>query len=200
MEYFRRIRIMDEDDGKSLPFKDLNPDVVQMKVKEGSKIRNLIGFAVTHMASNGDGQIVFCAYGRAVTKAVTCVEILKRQVGGLHQITKLQYKTLQEVWEHKGPEIQNPVPCLTVQYPFVSSCPKCPLIHVKMGISLLNPMLIRSHVFPFTYFMQRMSTGESAALQHVHFVCCRKEIKAGHLGFLFYFFPASYEFYMLRGG
>ncbi|CAH2273389.1 ribonuclease P subunit p25 [Pelobates cultripes] len=122
MENFRRIQTTDEEDGTCLPFKDLSPDVVQMKVKEGSKIRNLIGYAVAHMGCKGGGQIIFSAHGRAVTKAVTCVEILKRQIGGLHQITKLQYKTLQEVWEQKGPGVQNPAPCLTVQKNLPSIC------------------------------------------------------------------------------
>ncbi|KAM8972215.1 ribonuclease P protein subunit p25 [Pelodytes ibericus] len=122
MENLRRIRTLDEDGGKSLPFKDLSPDVVQMKVKEGSKIRNLIGYAVAHLGHKGAVQIIFSAHGRAVTKAVTCVEILKRQVGGLHQITKLQYKPLQEIWEQKGPGTQSPAPCLTVQKNHPSIC------------------------------------------------------------------------------
>ncbi|XP_053320596.1 ribonuclease P protein subunit p25 [Spea bombifrons] len=122
MENLRRIQTTDEEDGKHVPFKDLTPDVVYMKVKEGSKIRNLIGYAMAHMGSKSSGQIVFSAYGRAVTKAITCVEILKRQVGGLHQVTKLQYKFLQEVWEQKGPNVKNPAPCLTVHksYPSIS--------------------------------------------------------------------------------
>ncbi|XP_073506888.1 ribonuclease P protein subunit p25 [Phyllobates terribilis] len=114
MENLRRVKIIVEDEGKSLPFKDLHPHVAQMRVKEGSKIRNLVGYALSYMASEGTGQIIFGAYGQAVTKAITCAEILKRQVGGLHQITKIQYKTLQEEWEQKGPVIKNPVPCITV--------------------------------------------------------------------------------------
>ncbi|OCT89440.1 ribonuclease P protein subunit p25 [Xenopus laevis] len=122
MEKFRRVRTVDEDDGQPLPFKSLYPDVVKMRVKEGSKIRNLIGYAATHMLSEGTGQIVFSAYGRGVTKAVTCVEILKRKIGGLHQVTKVEYKTLQEVWEQKGPNVPHPAPCLTVQknYPSIN--------------------------------------------------------------------------------
>ncbi|KAM4675964.1 ribonuclease P protein subunit p25 [Discoglossus pictus] len=122
MENFRRVKTLDEDNGKSLPFKNICPDVVQMKVKEGSKIRNLIGYALGYMGSETAGQIVFTAHGRAVTKAVTCVEILKRQVWGLHQITKVQYKTVHEVWEQKGPTVQNPAPSLTVQKYLPSIC------------------------------------------------------------------------------
>ncbi|KAG8440295.1 hypothetical protein GDO86_006163 [Hymenochirus boettgeri] len=122
MENFRRVRTTDEDDGKPLPFINICPSVVKMRVKEGSKIRNLIGYAMSHMLSEGTGQIVFSAYGRGVTKAVTCVEILKRQIGGLHQVTKVQYKTLQEVWEQKGPNVHQPAPCLTVQKNYPSIC------------------------------------------------------------------------------
>ncbi|KAE8617338.1 hypothetical protein XENTR_v10009041 [Xenopus tropicalis] len=122
MENFRRVQVVDEDDGQPLPFKNLHPDVVKMRVKEGSKIRNLVGYAVTHMLSEENGQIVFSAYGRGVTKAVTCVEILKRKIGGLHQVTKVQYKIVQEVWEQKGPKVQHPAPRLNVQknYPSIN--------------------------------------------------------------------------------
>lgn len=132
MENLRRVRIMVEDEEKSLPFKDLHPHVAQMRVKEGSKIRNLVGYALSYMKSEGTRQIIFGAYGRAVTKAITCAEILKRQVAGLHQITKIQYKTLQEVWEQKGPVIKNPVPCLTVYK-------NCPSIYILLSKYPLDP-------------------------------------------------------------
>ncbi|KAG8576165.1 hypothetical protein GDO81_009787 [Engystomops pustulosus] len=131
MENLHRARIMIEDEG-ALPFKDLHPHVAQMRVKEGSKIRNLVGYALTYMKSEGTGQIIFGAYGRAVTKAITCAEILKRQVNGLHQITKIQYTSLQEVWEQKGPVIKNPAPCLTVYK-------NCPSIYILLSKSPLDP-------------------------------------------------------------
>lgn len=77
-----------------------------MRVKEGSKIRNLMGFAMARMqCEEGNSkqvslrQVVFTGSGRAVTKTITCVEIMKRKVGGLHQLTKLRYKGVREVWE-----------------------------------------------------------------------------------------------------
>ena len=90
-----------------------------MRVKEGSKIRNLMGFAMARMqgekldrgvggvaGSGGAGglrQVVFTGSGRAVTKTITCAEIMKRKVGSLHQLTKLRYKGVKEVWEsHDG--------------------------------------------------------------------------------------------------
>ncbi|OXB81975.1 UNVERIFIED_CONTAM: hypothetical protein H355_004058 [Colinus virginianus] len=101
MENFRKVRTSEEE--SPLPFPDLPPGVVEMKVKEGSKIRNLMSFAMAQMELKGSRQIVFSGCGRAVTKTITCVEIMKRKLGGLHQVTKVRYKTLLEVWENKDP-------------------------------------------------------------------------------------------------
>ncbi|XP_062327187.1 ribonuclease P protein subunit p25b [Osmerus eperlanus] len=108
-----------EEDGPC-PFPGLPAGVLEMRVKEGSKIRNLMGFAMSRMqgergevpggaamgvSARGGGvggglrQVVFTGSGRAVTKTITCAEIMKRKVGGLHQMTKLRYKGVREVWE-----------------------------------------------------------------------------------------------------
>ncbi|XP_070688046.1 ribonuclease P protein subunit p25-like [Pempheris klunzingeri] len=99
-----------EEDGPC-PFPGLASGVLEMRVKEGSKIRNLMGFAMARMqgekgvsgggVSGGGGlrQVVFTGSGRAVTKTITCAEIMKRKVGCLHQLTKLRYKVVKEVWE-----------------------------------------------------------------------------------------------------
>ncbi|XP_013863436.1 ribonuclease P protein subunit p25a [Austrofundulus limnaeus] len=92
------------------PFPGLPSGVLEMRVKEGSKIRNLMGFAMARMQGEKGGsggsagaaglrQVVFTGSGRAVTKTITCAEIMKRKVGCLHQLTKLQYKVVKEVWE-----------------------------------------------------------------------------------------------------
>lgn len=82
------------------PFPGLPAGVLEMKVKEGSKIRNLMGFAMARMQDGaGLRRVVFTGSGRAVTKTITCAEIMKRKICGLHQMTKLQYKSLREVWE-----------------------------------------------------------------------------------------------------
>ncbi|KAJ8340665.1 hypothetical protein SKAU_G00352980 [Synaphobranchus kaupii] len=97
------------------PFPGLAAGVLEMRVKEGSKIRNLMGFAMARMqdGSGADGggarggaggglrQVVFAGSGRAVTKTITCAEIMKRKVGGLHQLTKLCYRSVREVWESR---------------------------------------------------------------------------------------------------
>ncbi|XP_067829392.1 ribonuclease P protein subunit p25-like protein [Heptranchias perlo] len=102
MENYRKIRKTEEE--SPLPFENLPADIVEMRVKEGSKIRNLMGFAMGRMELEGTKQIVFSGSGRAVTKTITCVEIMKRRIRGLHQITKLRYKSMQEIWEHREPQ------------------------------------------------------------------------------------------------
>ncbi|XP_068814567.1 ribonuclease P protein subunit p25 [Struthio camelus] len=120
MENFRKVRTSEEE--SPLPFPDLPPGVVEMKVKEGSKIRNLMGFAMAQMELKGSRQIVFSGCGRAVTKTITCVEIMKRKLGGLHQVTKVRYKTLLEVWENKDPLPGSPAQNLTVHKNVPSIC------------------------------------------------------------------------------
>ncbi|KFQ34070.1 Ribonuclease P protein subunit p25, partial [Merops nubicus] len=114
MENFRKVRTLEQE--SPLPFPDLPPDVVQMKVKEGSKIRNLMNFAMAQMELKGSRQIVFSGCGR------TCVEIMKRKLGGLHQVTKVCYKTLLEVWENQDPLPGGPAQNLTVHKNVPSIC------------------------------------------------------------------------------
>ncbi|MGH0126978.1 UNVERIFIED_CONTAM: hypothetical protein FKN15_012291 [Acipenser sinensis] len=77
LEKFKKIGKKEEE--SPLPFPELPPDVVEMKVKEGSKIRNLMGFAMSRMECESTRQIVFSGSARAVTKTITCVEIMKRK-------------------------------------------------------------------------------------------------------------------------
>ncbi|XP_061451142.1 ribonuclease P protein subunit p25 [Rhineura floridana] len=134
MENFRKVKTSEEE--SPLPFSGLPSDVVEMKVKEGSKIRNLMGFAMGRMALEGTRQIVFSGCGRAVTKTITCVEIMKRKLGGLHQVTKVQYRTLLEVWENKDPQPEGQAQHLTVHKNVPSICillSKDPLDPNQMG-------------------------------------------------------------------
>ncbi|XP_037311632.2 ribonuclease P protein subunit p25b [Pungitius pungitius] len=113
-EGFKKVCRTEED--SPCPFPGLASGVLEMRVKEGSKIRNLMGFAMARMQTEaaaceggasvcvggvGGGlrQVVFTGSGRAVTKTITCAEIMKRKVGSLHQLTKLRYKVVKEVWE-----------------------------------------------------------------------------------------------------
>ncbi|XP_070687577.1 ribonuclease P protein subunit p25-like protein [Pempheris klunzingeri] len=118
-------RVTRTEDSSPYPFPGLAPDILHMRVKEGSKIRNLLQFATARMQgegkdSNGTSlrQVVFTGSGRGVTKTITCVEILKRKVGGLHQISKLYYKTVTEVWESP----QQGAPGITMQRTVPAIC------------------------------------------------------------------------------
>lgn len=81
------------------PIPGLGSGVLEMRVKEGSKIRNLLGFALSRLHEATTSQVLFSGMGRAMTKTITCAEIMKRKVRGLHQVSKLQYKTVTELWE-----------------------------------------------------------------------------------------------------
>ncbi|KAA0724342.1 Ribonuclease P protein subunit p25 [Triplophysa tibetana] len=85
------------------PIPGLGSGVLEMRVKEGSKIRNLLGFALSRLQADGHksvtSQVLFSGTGRAMTKTITCAEIMKRKVQGLHQVSKLQYKMVTELRE-----------------------------------------------------------------------------------------------------
>ncbi|KAL2093400.1 hypothetical protein ACEWY4_010712 [Coilia grayii] len=105
---FRKVSRAGE--GGPWPIPGLADGVLEMRVREGSKIRNLLGFALVRMQDAVPplagrptlSQILFTGSGRAITKTITCAEILKRQVGGLHQLSKLQYRTVREEWEGRA--------------------------------------------------------------------------------------------------
>ncbi|XP_037360027.1 ribonuclease P protein subunit p25 [Talpa occidentalis] len=107
MENFRKVRSEEAPAGGGPggdgPFADLAPGAVHMRVKEGSKIRNLLAFATASMAQPATRAIVFSGCGRASTKAVTCAEILKRRLAGLHQVTRLRYRGVREEWQSRPP-------------------------------------------------------------------------------------------------
>nr|XP_008118796.1 PREDICTED: ribonuclease P protein subunit p25-like protein [Anolis carolinensis] len=87
-----------------LPFTNLPPDIIEMKVKDGSKIRNLMGYAIGKMESDAMRQVLFSGAGKAISKTITCVEIMKRRMKHLHQITKVFFKLIEEIWEPIVPE------------------------------------------------------------------------------------------------
>ncbi|KAM6910597.1 ribonuclease P protein subunit p25-like protein [Xenentodon cancila] len=125
MENYSKART--EEQPSVCPFSGLSPDTPEVRVKDGSKIRNLLRFALSRMEARGadeeveekrprpeEGrqeapgrppckQMVFTASGKGVSKAITCAEIVKRRVKGLHQLTRLLYSPVVEVWEPLEP-------------------------------------------------------------------------------------------------
>lgn len=123
------------------PFSCLSKDTPQIRVKDGSKIRNLLRFAFSRMGSKPDPgldsgpdpgpdqkgaspeahsrTVVFTASGKVVSKAITCAEILKRRVKGLHQVTQLDYSLVLDLWEPLEPgldplTVNRKLPCIWI--------------------------------------------------------------------------------------
>lgn len=55
-----------------------------MRVRDGSKIRNLLGLVLGWLEGGSVRYVVFLGFGRVVGKVVSCVEIVKRRVLGLY--------------------------------------------------------------------------------------------------------------------
>ncbi|XP_062574435.1 ribonuclease P protein subunit p25-like protein [Saccostrea cucullata] len=81
------------------PVFEVNENCVDMKVNAGSKIRNVMGYAMNKVKNPSVKRIVWNGSGKAITKTVTCAEIMKRKIKGLHQITKLRNRRIEEFWE-----------------------------------------------------------------------------------------------------
>jgi len=73
--------------------------VEHMRVTNGSKIRNLLGYALKKIRDEKIRQMVWSGNGEAISKVLSCTEIMKSRVKGLHQITKLDYLEIEEYWE-----------------------------------------------------------------------------------------------------
>uniref|UniRef100_A0A3B3WQ38 DNA/RNA-binding protein Alba-like domain-containing protein n=1 Tax=Poecilia mexicana TaxID=48701 RepID=A0A3B3WQ38_9TELE len=96
MENYSRARVVEQPCVS--PFAGLPADTPEVRVRDGSKIRNLLRFALSRLEV-GLGRLLFSASGRAVSKAITCAEVVKRRLKGLHQLTRLAQSTVLEVWE-----------------------------------------------------------------------------------------------------
>jgi len=74
---------------------------VEMKVTGGSKIRNILGFAMSSMSDDKNRHIVWNGTANSISKTISCVEILKRKMKGLHQITQIGFMRVEDFWEPK---------------------------------------------------------------------------------------------------
>ncbi|XP_072179769.1 uncharacterized protein [Diadema setosum] len=103
MEHYVRGPVVEVEDLEG-PFLHMGvrfSEVTTMKVRNGSKIRNLLTFATKKMKEDESRSIIFTGVGQAVTKTVTCAEIMKRQMKNLHQINKAYFRKTEEIWEPK---------------------------------------------------------------------------------------------------
>lgn len=102
MEHYRRAGSVELP--ASSPMPQLPPDTLEMRVRDGSKIRNLLGLALARLEGGSTRHVVFSGSGRAAGKAVSCAEIVKRRVPGLHQLTKLRFLQTEDSWVPTSPD------------------------------------------------------------------------------------------------
>ena len=109
MDNYVKDYIREVEDQSGLPFNDslCTPNVIHMKVKTGTKVKNIVDYSVKHfMDSPSERQIVISGLGDASNKAITCAEILKHNYENklkqnLYQMTQIRYKTFEEFWKPK---------------------------------------------------------------------------------------------------
>lgn len=59
------------------------------KVKSGTKIRNVLGYALKEFPKHDS--VVWTGIGNGIAKTISCAELFKRKHADLHQVTKLRY-------------------------------------------------------------------------------------------------------------
>ncbi|KAG8377970.1 hypothetical protein BUALT_Bualt08G0089200 [Buddleja alternifolia] len=74
-------------------------DENEIRITSLGRMRSYISYALSLLQEKGSEEIVFKAMGRAINKTVTIVELIKRRVVGLHQITAIQSTDITDTWE-----------------------------------------------------------------------------------------------------
>ncbi|TYI41875.1 hypothetical protein ES332_A01G056900v1 [Gossypium tomentosum] len=74
-------------------------DEKEIRISNQGSMRNYISYALTLLQENGSNQIVFKAMGKAINKAVAIVELIKKRIVGLHQITSIGSTDIIDMWE-----------------------------------------------------------------------------------------------------
>ncbi len=101
----RNVEPSPEEDREAVPFRGLPEDFVLVRVRPGTKIRNVLGFALRAAEERGDSAaVVFAGHGQALNKVVSCAEIARRRMAAQEGASVLQYshlgtRTVEEHWE-----------------------------------------------------------------------------------------------------
>ncbi|KAL6982661.1 ribonuclease P [Sarracenia purpurea var. burkii] len=74
-------------------------DENEIRITSQGRMRSYITYAMTLLQEKGSAEIVFKAMGRAINKTVTIVELIKRRITGLHQITSIGSTDITDTWE-----------------------------------------------------------------------------------------------------
>ncbi|KAL8172113.1 hypothetical protein V2J09_023917 [Rumex salicifolius] len=74
-------------------------DENEIRITSQGRMRSYISYAMTLLQEKGSNEIVFKAMGRAINKTVTIVELIKRRIVGLHQVTTIGSTDITDTWE-----------------------------------------------------------------------------------------------------
>ncbi|XP_058219900.1 uncharacterized protein LOC131330362 [Rhododendron vialii] len=74
-------------------------DENEIRITSQGRMRSYITYAMTLLQEKGSTEIVFKAMGRAINKTVTMVELIKRRIADLHQITSISSIDITDTWE-----------------------------------------------------------------------------------------------------
>ncbi|CAI9755818.1 unnamed protein product [Fraxinus pennsylvanica] len=74
-------------------------DENEIRITSQGRMRSYITYAMSLLQEKGSDDIVFKAMGRAINKTVTIVELIKRRIIGLHQISSIQSTDITDTWE-----------------------------------------------------------------------------------------------------
>ncbi|GAA0161686.1 endoribonuclease [Lithospermum erythrorhizon] len=74
-------------------------DENEIRITSQGRMRSYISYALTLLQEKGSEEIVFKAMGRAINKTVAMVELIKRRIVGLHQVTSIQSTDITDTWE-----------------------------------------------------------------------------------------------------
>jgi ribonuclease P/MRP protein subunit RPP25 len=124
-----------EDDNNINPFDNyIDNNVIHMKVKNGTKIKNIVDYSIKNFVENSNSNyIVLSGSANGSQKTISCAEIIKRfylnkYKTDLFQMTKIFYKSIEEFWK---PIIDNLDVLKVVR--------KIPTIYILLSKQSLNP-------------------------------------------------------------
>ncbi|KAG8183051.1 hypothetical protein JTE90_018097 [Oedothorax gibbosus] len=86
-------------------FSQLPEKTIVVKVKRGTKVKNIMGFVEKSLKEEENRHIIFSGCGDAIEKAISCVEFTKATIKDLHQITKLSVLRVVEFWDPIKPDL-----------------------------------------------------------------------------------------------
>ncbi|KAI5752530.1 hypothetical protein M8J77_017829 [Diaphorina citri] len=84
-------------DLSKVPIPNIPDDIIWMKVSPGAKMRNVLEFALKDFQDKD--LILWSGSGPALTKTISCAEIMKNKCRNLHQISAVCYRKVTEYWD-----------------------------------------------------------------------------------------------------